>query len=332
LPSALRRAAPRVFEFSEKYTGAVQQALLPKTAMSVKQPLFVHVHVPKTAGTSLNLLLQSWFKERHHTLYATSPTHVYTEAELHDWVDKHPEILSLASHSIRIFPPFLAGRPVVYYCFLRHPVDWMISNFTYAKKNLRNFKEEHRKNWPEQIETMTFREYYQFRLEQRKTQPTTPKPGALGGSPLNQFFSAETFKKNQSFLQPERPDKSGNIAPHFQSICVAMTTTILESFSMVGLLERFDDSAEMLRRLIVSFGIPAEPMPMPRANVSSELRGDLSWINDQDEVGKAILQAVKRDMIVFDYGKALFQKKFEAMKASEPVPTTPMATTAQAAG
>jgi hypothetical protein len=265
-----------------------------------RQPIFIHVHVPKTAGQSLNVVLQQWFKGTHYGWYQPNPGKSYTEEELSQFVAERPKLLSLASHSIRVFPPLIGGRPALYYTFLRHPIDRMVSNITYAKKNIRNFSEQHRKQWPADIEKLDVREILRRRHDQSS--------GPLHGNGLNRFFTESAYFRKQSFLQRAN---GADVNEHYSSVCVGMSTTVLDSFALVGLTEEFDKSIEMLRRLFCSFGITAPTIELPRNNISSELRDDLSWINERDEVGRKVLQAVEQDMVLYDYGKSLFAKHCE---------------------
>ncbi len=86
------------------------------------------------------------------------------------------------------------------------------------------------------------------------------------------------------------------------------------------LTEQFEESVEALRRLICSVGIEVPQIPVPEANTSRELREDTSWICQKDELGKIILDMLKNDRLLYDYGKECFKRKTHLLaRTSAPV-------------
>ena len=86
------------------------------------RPLFVHVHIPKCAGTSFNALLRESFGSAHADVYSPQPDSAYETAYLDELVTTRPNLISIASHSIRRYPRTLGGRRALYACFLRDPL------------------------------------------------------------------------------------------------------------------------------------------------------------------------------------------------------------------
>ncbi len=273
--------------------------------MPLPKPIFVHVHVPKTAGTSLNQLLTEWFKDQHLSLYH-SPTHVYSPDELNEIVAKNPNVVSLASHSIRSFQPLLGGRPALYYCFLRNPIDRFISGLTFVKKNYRWLSEEHRQSYPDNVETMPLKDLVLLRLQKESE-------AKLKGNWLNRFFTVRLYRSQNAFLQGgnDLPKFVNDENEHFQNTSLPLAMAILDGFALVGLTEKFEDSVQALRALIHSFGLTIPPLDLPQANVSKELREDLSWITTQDELGRAVLRLMDNDILLYKYGQKRFLQTTE---------------------
>src|SRR3984957_17969557 len=91
------------------------------------RPVFVHVHVPKSGGTSLNQLLNHWFRGRIQWMQFSDPTRMFTQGEMDDYVWRNSQVDCITSHHFRVFPPVIAGRPALYLALLRNPVDYLIS-------------------------------------------------------------------------------------------------------------------------------------------------------------------------------------------------------------
>ena len=91
------------------------------------RPIFVHAHVPKSGGTSLNKLLYNWFQGRMRWMHFADPTRMFTQQEMDDYVAKNAELDCITSHHFRVFPPVIAGRPALYITFLREPASFLIS-------------------------------------------------------------------------------------------------------------------------------------------------------------------------------------------------------------
>jgi hypothetical protein len=267
-------------------------------------PLFVHVHVPKTAGTSLNRLLERWFGERHVNHYDPRPNHCYTIPELEQFVAQRPEMLSLASHSFRLFPPFLAGRPVFYHTTLREPFDRFISNFTYAKKNFRNLSPEHRGRLPENVESMGLREFILARSGDSKAER---KPGS--GNPLNRFFADPWFRSRRPSLSVMLPeDETAAEAEFFSRMCLPVSMQILEGFLVVGITERFSQSVALLRKRMEQQGFLTDECHVPEENRSRELRESEPWLTSNDELVVRIKESLALDSALYEYGSRLFEE------------------------
>jgi hypothetical protein len=143
--------------------------------MSPLAPLFVHVHVPKCAGTSFNHLLQRSFGTGFMGAYTNAAASSYSLAELDALVRGKPWLRCIASHSIRRFPRPLADRQPLYVCFLRDPIERLISNYTYLIHHWDQLTPEHRAALHPDTPRMTLRELAAERLEQAssKFQPPT---------------------------------------------------------------------------------------------------------------------------------------------------------------
>src|SRR5437868_4771898 len=85
-----------------------EEAIIPAADLpSTSLPIFVHVHVPKCGGTSINVLLERWFREGFERWYSGLPDHAWSITEMETFVAGRPDLRCLSSHDIREFPPAL---------------------------------------------------------------------------------------------------------------------------------------------------------------------------------------------------------------------------------
>ena len=98
--------------------------------------VFVHVHVPKNAGTSFDKVLHRNFRgafARDYNLVETLDTR-YTAADFGRVLDLHPFLRAYASHRISADLPY--DRPdahLVALAFVRDPVDRFLSHYFFAR-------------------------------------------------------------------------------------------------------------------------------------------------------------------------------------------------------
>jgi hypothetical protein len=114
-------------------------------------PLFIHVHLPRSAGTSLNSLLEQWFEDHFLHWYDPDPNRIYSIEEIEQKVLSVSKLRCVASHSIRTYPPSICGRPTHYITFLRDPIDRIISDCTYTQKHYGDFSPEHKRALPREF-------------------------------------------------------------------------------------------------------------------------------------------------------------------------------------
>jgi hypothetical protein len=121
-------------------------------------PLLAHIHIPKTGGESVYHLLQH-FDKGHVNLYVDNPLFVYSEPALTPTVCDSA-VRSVSSHFVLTFPPYLAGRRMLYLTLLREPVQQFLSYLTFIRKIFRNLRDEnHLARLPADPPALTSREF-----------------------------------------------------------------------------------------------------------------------------------------------------------------------------
>ena len=204
-------------------------------------------------------------------------------------IRENPEMISLSSHFIRHFPADLAGRRLLYFSFVREPMDWYISYFSYIKKKYDSFPEVLRKKLPPNCSNLSIRESIAFTLKKEGSQGTV-------GNWLTRFFCTTAC------------EESGNRVPKdndFEDKCLQFSKRALDSFAFVGLTERFNESFQALRTFIRSYGFDLCALDAPFENISSDFRGDLSWLHPKDPFGAVVFQSMEVDFRLYAYAREL---------------------------
>lgn len=97
---------------------------------------FVHIHLPKTGGSTFNTILEDNFKESYEP-FAGRFVHLYpmlNEDQITHFVKKHSGIKAASSHLFRAILPYQsAERAVIGIAFIREPVDKFFSYYFHMR-------------------------------------------------------------------------------------------------------------------------------------------------------------------------------------------------------
>lgn len=248
--------------------------------------LFCHVHVSKTGGTSLNLLLERWFPGAFEVLHDPDPNFVVGIETIAHRLAQEPFLCCIATHHLKTFPSTIGGRRVHYFTILRDPLDRAISLLTFMKKSFHEFTEEHRRSLPSDFETTP-----ELEILKRWTEETASaeRSGKFPGNPITAMFLSDNFQCD--FVKNRRACEAAAAAS-----CVG----VLDRFLYVGDFPRFRQSVEELARRIRAFGISACPIDdVPSERVSRDIRGDLQWLEDGRAIVDAYMDGLTIDGMVY---------------------------------
>jgi hypothetical protein len=249
-----------------------------KTLAAEAPPVLAHIHVPKCAGTSFRVLLETYFGPRHLGLYVNDTYFVYGDEAIRSYLLQGPEIQGFSSHHMRRFPHWLAGREMFYVTFLRDPIQQFVSYMTHIKKHYSRITSESLlAAVPPDAPHLTLREFARWLLTQDRD------------IPFRENHNVNFFARHSA---PAAPD-------HLQAAKAA-----LEGFFFVGITERMEESMNKLRALARAAGVDFPPGPLPVENTSADYRDDLGWIHANDEVGSMLLRSVEKDRQLYDWAAA----------------------------
>jgi len=122
-----------------------------------KNPFFIHIHIPKTGGTTFNKLLEKNFNNSFEQ-FAGRFIYLFPKFSIDqiiNFIELHSVINCVASHNFTAILPYQFGkRKIVGVAFLRDPIDTFLSLYFHLRHRGGNFIES-QKNLDDYIELKT---------------------------------------------------------------------------------------------------------------------------------------------------------------------------------
>lgn len=254
-------------------------------------PLLAHIHVPKSAGTSLRNLLERYMGPKHVGLYVDDTCFVYSEAALRSWLLGNPAVRACSSHHIRSFPRWLAGREMRYVTVLRDPVEQFVSYMTHIRKHYATITAKTLlESVPPDAPRLSLREFAAWLLKNERDVP---------------------FRENHNVNFFSRYSSPGALDR------LEAAKSALSEFFFVGIAERMDESVAKLHALAESAGLDFPPGPVGIENTSNEFRRDLGWIDPADEIGSMLLDSLRLDRQLYDWAVARLDENYWTARSRE---------------
>jgi hypothetical protein len=257
------------------------------------EDLYVHVHIPKCAGTTVWRWLLNSHREAFRGVYLMAPPNLVLDDENLAQFIADPVVRSFSTHYVRTYEPFRCGRRTHYYTFLRDPVQQFLSYHSYLHALSEQFTDPTMlaalpPDWAhissrdfaawimDQSADLPFRENYQTNyltsVAWRKATGRGPRPTLAFDVWDSESWAAFTRDR------------------------LALAKATLRAFFFVGTVERMDESLDVLHDRLSAGGLPLLPRSAIAAeNVTKEKSGDTSWISDDDPVGRRFLASVEED-------------------------------------
>jgi len=127
----------------------------PGTIHSQGNVFFVHIHLPKTGGTTFNTILEKNFGERYepHIGRLVHEMPYFNHRQIEHYMEKHPGMRCISSHMFRAVLPYQsANRRIIAISIIRNPVDRFLSFYFHMRHRFGVDCAEKKYNLPEYIE------------------------------------------------------------------------------------------------------------------------------------------------------------------------------------
>jgi hypothetical protein len=96
--------------------------------------IYIHIHIPKNAGTTFNGILRRQFGNQYVDVGEAWPGQVLSADEKALSLMSHAKSRCISSHSFRYPAPPRPGVEYRYITFLRHPIERMVSLYAFEKQ------------------------------------------------------------------------------------------------------------------------------------------------------------------------------------------------------
>lgn len=97
------------------------------------RPVIVHYHYFKNAGTSVDAVLSQNFDDNWVT---TEFEGMNNHEAVGNWIRRHPDAQAFSSHTAQFPLPVVEGVTVLPVVFLRHPLDRLLSAYSFERKQV----------------------------------------------------------------------------------------------------------------------------------------------------------------------------------------------------
>ena len=198
------------------------------------QPIILHCHIPKAAGTTVSAHLSGIFGKLHLSHYHLDPDFVLTPAILENLFAVNPCLRSLSSHHLRAFPTRIQGRRTHYITFLRDPANTVISLLSYVQSNFKNLPPKVKEFWPAEAPRLPLRDLAHWYIE---------KWGTTEASTQTRFFCHREVLEKYA---------GANAAG---AVHVEIALNVLRQFLFVGIVEEMPASIDVLDAKLRRLGI-----------------------------------------------------------------------------
>lgn len=258
------------------------------------EPIIVHAHIPKTAGTTVHELLQHNFGADHLLHWNPDPLACLSLAEVEKIVDERPTLRSVSSHSFRYCWPKIGGRPTLPITFLRNPTAVFLSLLRYTRRQFSRMPDEAKRWWPENVPELGLRDLAECYLNH-----------------ISRVTSSSQLCQQTRYFCPLKLTKpfftrDSTVYGH-NSFSIAVRA--LESFFFIGLVEEMDASIRVLQNKLRRFGIDLVISGRAWANQTGPSEC-LDWLNKDDSVGRRVLTANQNDDRLYQRFAERFRKDF----------------------
>jgi Sulfotransferase family len=244
---------------------------------------YYFLHIPKTAGVSVN----SWLQARAGIRLC--PDHVWSQLLRRDRASLDDFNL-FAGHFYTGLAEYLE-RDLTTFTFLRHPVERSISHYLHIMRDQAHYLHQRArrlggiKEFMQDPQTMPMLYNFQTRA-------------------LSMEFDVAALQKNlpnpdnSPFPLEQRIESS--LEGYASAVNLPRAMAYLDGCSFVGITERMDDSLDELQRVVGADGTAGPPPALNSAPNKSDLRS-----LTRDEY-KQLIELISDDLALYEYAKQVF--------------------------
>ena len=209
--------------------------------MRADQAVFIHYHIFKNAGTSVDFALQQLFQSQWTTYEGTHAHDVLSSQDLEQFLEKSPNIKAVSTHLARPPLPYEGACPIV---FLRHPIARAKSVFEFVRRD------PNQPNHPI-VSRYSFQQYIEAVLDNK----------IHGGVVINNY---QTIHLSDASFRDDSILKAKAIESDLEQ-----AKKLLSIWPAFGIVDRYEDSMALLNS-VYRKQLNGQTLPMSWLNKSRE--------------------------------------------------------------
>lgn len=126
-----------------------------------KRTVWIHIHIPKSGGLTLNEILKKNFGKGFKSNYSLLDNYHYSQQQIEKIIDSHKKIACLADHKASTNLPYLS-QDVDFYAIttFRNPVDRFLSGYFYNRGISQHYVPE--------TKTMTLDQFIEYQAQNKQ--------------------------------------------------------------------------------------------------------------------------------------------------------------------
>lgn len=257
--------------------------------------IIIHYHIFKNAGSTLDHILENNFGKAWATFDGAQAHSRIQPEEMENFIRNHPEVVAVSSHNAVLPVPVLPDIEIAPIFFLRHPLDRVRSIYDFERNQ--GLTAGPISRGAEHAAKLSFDDYIQWRFDFTKNGVT-------------HNFHTMWLLHNPRFqrFEIQQPDYDQAIAT-------------LRDLPFFGLVERFDDSLQLMSAHLKDRGINIEQdyqVKNTSKHITKPLEDRLLMLRQSigDQTWDLIESRNQWDMKLYEEAQKLFQARFENLSAN----------------
>ncbi len=252
-------------------------------SQSEKNPVLIHYHIFKNAGTSFEWALQQNFGKRFKRFDKETPGATLSAEECIEFLSSAPEAVAISSHQLMLPPPRVPRRRVYTSILIRDPIARIRSIYAFERRQ--------NEKTPGAIKAkeLSFKDYVDWRL--------STSPAMLCNYQV--YFLA----RGKNLRRPATVDSED----------MQRAIANLDRVDIVGTVERYEEWLA-LAQSILSTSFPGTELSVSRQNVTSENSTNAAIFDDlvEDlghEMAQRLLESNELDMCLHQVADGLLTRR-----------------------
>lgn len=257
-----------------------------------KNPICLHFHIYKNAGSTIDYILKKNFLDDAVTLDTGKPRNVLPYETVLHFIQKHkPTAKSVSSHQFRFPIPEQNEYEFLPIVFVRHPIDRAFSIYYFDKRR----KDIQNDLGVEMAKLLKSADYFKWNLEEE-----------------NHLTKTKNFQTRYLSAKPFRSE--------VDKTDLELVFEYLKGCRVIGVVDRLDESLVLAEEIFRPFFKNIDFSYDVKQNVSRDREGDLAERLDKGrkEIGNALFEELEKanlyDLQLYSFAKMKLEENIKNLE------------------